>query len=261
MAKMDYGYLGGFRGKLGTAVGYQWNGKWCMRSRPRMVKNPRTEAQQANRTLFGEEVRLAAHMSWAINRTLTPMAREAGMTAYNLFVSLNQQAFSLVDGRLEVDYPHLMLSMGPVAPVSFGTPTMTEDLCLSVDFEKNMQLPRAKAYDSVSLFVYCPSWGYGYLAAPVYRKSKRISMMLPSLCTGRELQVYGFVEDAQGNFSETIYVGTVSGEEETVGSGERQEEREKMKEVRGEREEERGEMKDERGKKKVEREKMKDEKG
>ena len=209
MAKMDYGYMGGFRGKLGTAVGYLWNGKWCMRSRPRMVKNPRTEAQQANRTLFAEEVRLAARMSWAVNHTLTAMAREAGMTAYNLFVRLNQQAFSLEEGQLAVDYPRLMLSMGPVAPVSFGTPTVTEDLCLSIDFEKNMHFPRARAHDLVRLFVYCPSWGYGYLTAPVYRSSKKISMLLSSLLAGREVHVYGFVEDEQGNFSETIYAGTV----------------------------------------------------
>ena len=206
---MEYGYMGGFRGKLGTAVGYRWNGKWCMRSRPRLVKNPRTEAQQANRALFAEEVRLAARMSWAINHTLTTMAREAGMTAYNLFVSLNQQAFGQEEGHMTVDYPRLMLSMGPVAPVSFGTPTVTEDMCLTIDFEKNMHLPRAKAHDLVSLFVYCPSWGYGYLAAPVYRSSKKISMLLSSLLAGREVHVYGFVEDEQGNFSETVYAGTV----------------------------------------------------
>lgn len=29
MAKQTAGYLSGFSGKLGTAVGYMWNEKWC----------------------------------------------------------------------------------------------------------------------------------------------------------------------------------------------------------------------------------------
>ena len=216
MAKMEYGYLGGFRGTLGTAVGYQWNGKWCLRSRPATVNNPRTEAQQANRTLFSEEVRLAARMSWAINRTLTELARQMGMTAYNLFVSLNQPAFSLINGRMEVDYPNLILSQGQVAPVQFGAMTLTEELRLSVTFEKNMNLPRAKSYDAVSLYVYSPSVGKGFLTAPVYRKDRCISVLLPSLFARQELQVYGFVEDAQGNFSESVYVGMCTAEGEVV---------------------------------------------
>ena len=216
MAKMDYGYLGGFRGTLGTAVGYQWNGKWCMRSRPVAVKNPRTEAQQANRTLFAEEVRLAAGMSWAVKKTLTAAARQAGMTSYNLFVSLNQPAFSLADGQLAVDYASLVLSMGPVAPVQFGTLVLEEGSRLSVSFEKNMLLPHAKSYDSVFIYVYSPVRGKGFLTAPVYRRDGRVSVLLPSYLTGQELQVYGFVEDAEGNFSESAYVGFCTADGEAV---------------------------------------------
>lgn len=102
MAKIGNGYMGGFSGSLGPAVGYQWNGKWCLRSKPAMVRNPRTVKQMEHRALFRQQVRLAAQMRWAVTTALTDVARESGMTSYNLFVSLNQQAFSQVEGELAV---------------------------------------------------------------------------------------------------------------------------------------------------------------
>ncbi|MCR5444982.1 MAG: DUF6266 family protein [Bacteroidales bacterium] len=211
MAKIGQGFMGGFSGRLGPAVGYQWNGKWCLRSRPVMIKNPRTAAQQEHRTLFREEVRLAARMSRAINRTLTEAARAAGMTSYNLFVSINQHCFSLVDGQLAVDYASLVLSMGPVAPVRFGTPQVEEGITLTVPFERNPEHTRAGGLDMVSLYVYCPAIGKGYLAAPVYRKAQSISVVLSDDFAGQEWHLYGFVADEHGLFSETIYGGTVNG--------------------------------------------------
>jgi hypothetical protein len=93
MAKFSNGFMGPFSGKLGPAVGYTWNGKWCMRSYQKYIKNPRTEAQQAHRAMFKQEVQLAARMRQVISRTMTDPARENGMTAYNLFVKINQEAF------------------------------------------------------------------------------------------------------------------------------------------------------------------------
>ena len=51
MAKQHYGINGGYRGAVGTVIGYEWNGRWCLRSRPRRVHNPRTERQQQLRQL------------------------------------------------------------------------------------------------------------------------------------------------------------------------------------------------------------------
>ena len=207
MAKQIDGYLGGFRGKLGPAVGYVWNGVWCLRSRPGKVRNPRTEAQQQHRELFKQEVQLAATMGRALNKGLGTVARSMHMTPQNLFVKASQEAFSLEDGRLAVDYSQLVLSAGPVAPVAFGAPEVTVGNVLSISFEKNPLHVRADWSDGVYLFVYCPELGGGYLTAPVYRKDQRISVVLPSGFAGKEVHLYGFVQDAHGRSSETIYIG------------------------------------------------------
>ena len=95
MAKQTVGYLGGFQGTLGPAIGYMWNGKWCVRSKPGVVRNPRTPEQVAQREMFKREVRLAADLGDTLVRTMREPSREMGMTSYNLFVHVNQQAFSM----------------------------------------------------------------------------------------------------------------------------------------------------------------------
>ncbi len=208
MAKQVEGYLGGFRGKLGPAVGYVWNGVWCVRSRPGQVRNPRTEAQQQHRELFKQEVQLAAAMRQAVVKGLGAVARPLHMTPQNLFVKANQPAFALDEGQLAVDYPRLVLSAGPVAPVGFGSPVTTEGNVLNIDFEKNPQHMRADAFDSVYLYVFCPAANEGYLTAPVYRKDRHISVVLPDCYIGNEVYLYGFVQDEQGRSSETLYIGS-----------------------------------------------------
>ena len=194
MAKQYGSYLGGFSGKLGPAIGYMWNGRWCMRSRPAQVHNPRTEAQVAHRTAFKGEVQLAARMRWAVIQGLTASARELGMTAYNLFVSLNQPAFSLEAGQLAVVSVH-------------------EGNVLSVSFEKNPLHAPASAYDSVRLYAYSPSTGLGYLTAPVYRRSQHIEALLPDEMAGSEVHLYLMVQDEAGRCSTTAYAGSIKMEE------------------------------------------------
>ncbi|MBR1765409.1 MAG: hypothetical protein IJ745_00030 [Bacteroidales bacterium] len=210
MAKQSGSYMGGFSGRLGPAVGYQWNGKWCLRARPQAVRNPRSEKQTEHREMFKREVQLAAQMRWAVVKALTPMAREAGMTSYNLFVSLNQAAFSLVDGVFTVDYSRLVLSTGTAAPVAMESAECKEDGIVEVKFDKNPLHLVAGAHDSVYLYAYCPAAERGYLAAPVYRNAKRMAAVLPESFEGQRVELYLMVEDGRGRWSETAYGGSLT---------------------------------------------------
>ena len=64
MAKQTAGFMGGFHGRLGPAVGYMWRGQWCVRAYNPAPRNPRTPEQVAHREMFKREVQLASHMSW-----------------------------------------------------------------------------------------------------------------------------------------------------------------------------------------------------
>ena len=128
MAKQRYGINDGFRGTVGTVIGYEWNGRWCMRSRPRHVYNPRTVKQQQNRGLFAAASRLATAMGEALRVGMLSAARECHHTVYNHFLSINTECFSLTDGQLNVDYEHLVVSEGEVAPVGFSHPALRAPL-------------------------------------------------------------------------------------------------------------------------------------
>ena len=205
MAKQTAGYLGGFSGKLGTAVGYMWNGKWCLRAHNPMVHNPRTEAQTEHRELFKQEVQLAAKMRRAVVKSMTSLAREAGMTSYNLFVKVNQPAFGVEEGRLTVDYSILRLSMGDVPQVELREMTWDDDNVLSVSFRPG----GGRSLDYVYQYVYVPEQGHGFLSAPVYRHQKHIALMLPNHFAGCEAHVYLMTMSEDGRWSESLYAGAI----------------------------------------------------
>ena len=212
MAKQSGSYLGGFSGKLGPAVGYMWNGKWCVRAHNPMVRNPRTEAQVEHRELFKQEVQLAASMRSAVVKSMTALAREEGMTSYNLFVRVNQPAFSSVEGRLEVDYSTLRLSMGNVAPVEFREMSWTEDNVLSVKFRPG----QGRSHDYVYLFIYVPDCKQGFITAPVYRYDRKITFMVPGSYAGHEAHAYLMVMSEDGRWSESLYCGAIRQGEESL---------------------------------------------
>ncbi len=199
--------MGGFTGKLGTAVGYQWRGKWCVRSLQPLARNPRTEAQQQHRMMFKQEVQLAGHMHWVLRETFEAVSYEKHMTPCNYFVSRNQHAFRWEEGALAVDWASLVLSEGPVAPVAFGVPHIDEGNVLSISFEKNPQHARVSWFDSVYLYVYCPALEQDYLTAPVYRREGRMAVALPDQFSGQVVQLWGMVKDLDGRWSETLYIG------------------------------------------------------
>lgn len=215
MAKQAEGFLGGFNGKLGPAVGYRWKGIWCVRSQSRYTKNPRTEAQQAHRELFKAEVQLAGKMRWAVNIGLKNPADEMNLTSLNLFVKANQQAFSSVDGVFTVDYPALSISAGPVAPVALTEASVDEDNVLNIRFEKNPLRRSCTSFDNVYFWIYCEELQMGYLSNPVYRRVQQAGIALPDRFAGHDLHVYAFVQDGQGRCSETSYISTTAAETET----------------------------------------------
>ena len=213
MARQTAGFMGGFHGRLGPAVGYMWRGVWCVRSYNPHPRNPRTEAQTAHREMFKREVQLASYMSWAVNLGFRDLSYDNGMTPYNMFVHLNQHAFSLVDNIFTVDYSALRLCSGPVAGVSFGEPVWGEGNVLTVTFDRDASGQRGEYYDSVYLYAYCPDMEDGFLAAPVYRRTRRITVALPDGYAGHEVHLYGLVVNEEGEWSETIYAGCVNSEE------------------------------------------------
>ena len=153
MAKQRFGINDGYRGTVGTVIGYQWRGKWCLRSRPRQVRNPRTPKQMAARGLFSLVSQLASRMSFALRTGMRSEAMKVHRTECNHFMSLNAPCFALVDNELQVDYENLLVAVGPVAPVGFATPVVPtgDTRTIVVPFEKNpLHLSSSGDFDDIA---------------------------------------------------------------------------------------------------------------
>ena len=209
MGKASNFVSGGFSGRMGNIVGYQWRGKWCVRSMPTQYRDAKTEYQLAQRALFKATVGFAAKARKVLKLGLRTASLNANMTENNYFMRINKGCFAVANGQLEVDYESLLLSEGPVAPVAFGAPQLLDDTTVSVDFEKNPLHRAVKSNDEVYLAAYCPELDSFALSAPSCRYMGNVELRLHSLMAGKEVHLWGFVVDSAGRASTSQYIGSI----------------------------------------------------
>ncbi|MBO4244756.1 MAG: hypothetical protein J5882_06870 [Bacteroidales bacterium] len=207
MGKTNYGFTGCFSGRLGNVVGYQWRGKWCVRSLPKQYRDAKTEPQLAQRALFKAEVGFAARAQRVLKIGLNKASLNAQMFENNYFMRINKRCFEIVDGVLAVDYANLIVSEGPVAPVAFAVPRLVDETTLHIDFEKNPLRRVAKSEDLVYIAAYSPELKAFDISTPYYRHRGYAELHLPPLWAGREVHLWGFVVDGAGRASTSQYLG------------------------------------------------------
>lgn len=216
MATSTNGFTGGFSGRLGNVIGYEWRGKMCVRSMPSHYRDAQTPRQLAHRALFKATVGFATKARHIIDKGLHQVSLNAQMTEVNYFMRINKRCLSLAEAAtaeaqnapqptptatLDVDYEHLVLADGPVAPVAFHTPVMTDDTTIRVAFDKNPLHRAVKQGDCVYLAAYCPEVGDFDISAACYRNSGFAEIRLHPYWAGKEIHLWGFVVDTAGRAS------------------------------------------------------------
>ena len=88
MAIIKRGILGGFSNKIGNVVGTSWKGISVMRSLPQSVHNPKTPAQEEQRTNFAVASKLGSQLLDAVIKPFWDK-RAIRMSGYNLWVQTN----------------------------------------------------------------------------------------------------------------------------------------------------------------------------
>lgn len=210
MSKQNNGYMGAVVGTLGPAVGYFWNGKSCMRSKPAVVRNPRTEKQQRWRRIFSAATSLAAEMHEVMDYGLRGEARRHGMTARNLFISLNRQCITFAGDTPRVDYMALRVAAGQLEGVSFEAPQMSLPLTVEVPFRELEGGNGGNGGDYVYLYAFAPALERGRLSLPAWRCQQQVVLTLPDSFAGCEVQLYGFVWDRDAMASPSVWIGEMT---------------------------------------------------
>lgn len=207
MGKLTSGILGPFTGRLGTAVGYMWKQRACVRSYRPHINFPNTPLQQEQHNWFIGMVRFAATANPALKLGFRTLSYDASMTEGNYFVMKNKQHFHMEESGLTVDYDKLQIAAGPAADVYFKSPRFEPNETICVDFDKNSFSIRASSEDSVYLYIYSPALAKGILSAPTARRAKQVRISLPQEWSGAEVHIYGFVVDRERRASNSTYIG------------------------------------------------------
>ena len=209
MAKQRFGINDAYRGAVGTVIGYEWRGQWCLRSRPRRVRNPRTEKQQLNRLLFKQMVQLAGVLKTVLRVGMHRSSLSLHMTECNLFVKNNKECFSLDgEGHMAVDWENVVVSDGPLAAPEF---TGAETLGDTVEFRFGGE---GDGDDDVHVVAYCPEEQATVESAATARRTGMVRIALPEAWHGKEVHLWGFATDYRGEASVSVYLGLLTAEEE-----------------------------------------------
>ena len=212
MGQINYGKTMNYHGRVGNMVAYEWRGRQCVRSMPSQYRDARSEAQLSQRSLFKAVVAFAARARQVLKVGLRTASLNAQMTEYNYFMRINKGCFAIdasdADSpSLQVDFENIVLAEGPVAPVAFDAPRLLDETTIHIDYESNPLRRVAKSDDLVYLVAYCPELNDFDLSAPSYRRHKQLEMSLNQHWSGREVHLWGFVQDRDGRTSYSQYIG------------------------------------------------------
>ena len=192
MSKNTQGYLGPQIGKLGPAVGFLWKGRNIYRSHNPVVRNPKTPAQVEARAKFKLLAQTARLLSPAINLGYAYKADAERNTTRALFTRENYHLLSYDQGQPDIDMTLLSLADGPLTPVAFGTPSLS-DLTLTVPIANSYSgIGCALDSDRVHLLVANRTKDMAILVSAA-RTDTQLQASLPDTFSGTQVELYGFV--------------------------------------------------------------------
>lgn len=188
--------------KLGKMINSSWLGRPYQRRMPESVANPRTEAQQAHRTAFGEVSKLSAAMREAHEEGLHWKAIRDRLNTPSVFKKINKDCYG-TDG---IDYARVKISYGSVSEVKITAAQVDAQGNVHVEFHDHYVTDKNKT-DKFWLFVFCPDLREGHFARPVGRTVGVVDAMIDESWLGHELHLYAFMKNAKGQTSDTMYLG------------------------------------------------------
>src|SRR3982751_2162799 len=114
MGTIEKGYMGGFSGKVGTAVGSAWKNLDVIRSRPpRKRRGQPSDLQLERQAKFSLLTNFLHPLTDLLNVTYKKSA-SGEMSGYNKAISVNKDAIAGTSPNFTIDYAKVQLSKGPL---------------------------------------------------------------------------------------------------------------------------------------------------
>ena len=204
------GINGPFSGKVGTAVGSSWRGKWVLRAKPQKRTSgfsPLELRQQAKFSLMNKFLHLLLPL---LNRTFQQFAIQ--MTGYNKAFSYNvKNAITGDYPDLKIDYSMVLLGRGDLPNAESPAAISTSPGKLDLTWKDNSGKGKAIATDKAFVAVYEEKsnlWDFGSDLA--VRSAGAYTMDLTEF-NGKTVQAYlGFISADEKEVTDTVYIGAVN---------------------------------------------------
>jgi hypothetical protein len=192
MGKIPDGIFGGFSGRVGRVVGYQWRGEDLLRRAPKKrPKGSGTEKQLKQRDKFA-----------MVMGFLTPIQDVVGVYFGNKYKSKSRfnlaMSYNLTNAVVEVppssfalDFPRVLLTKGGLRGMESGAVVVQPGRILEVNWVDNSGQGSAAADDLVLVIVYSPVQELFQVYDPAaLRGEATVQLTLPTYFSGDEVQVW-----------------------------------------------------------------------
>lgn len=211
MGKIKKGILGGFNGRVGNVIGGSWKGVAYMRSEAQSIKNPRTDLQQDNRTLFGQVSDMMSRAKSAVD--LGFAGDTSKKSAFNSAVQTNMKYF--VDSEQDFEIHLLQFSKGNMMPLAGGSAAKansTITATFNVFEAPTEDLPVCVVFVAEGSFTASPFVSVAKSRVTSGSSSGTATFTVPAGMTYDTIDVFAFsYDETNRNASTTLYVGNVSG--------------------------------------------------
>lgn len=209
MAIYFAGYLSPIRNKLGNAVGRKWRTLDVLSVYNGRPRNPRTTAQQAQRTKFGYIAKVARAFSTAVEMGFKPLCDGTPVPQRSMFIKKNIENVDVTDiTNPTIDLTEVICAEGGLPNAAYGTASFADPLSVTVPLTDTSSVPGASNSDRVYIFVYNKDQNAGILSTAKQRPDVEVIVNVPATWNGEKVHVYGFVVNADNSsVSNSIFIG------------------------------------------------------
>ena len=210
MGKLYAGINGPFSGKVGTVVGYLWNGKAVIRGLPSKINTPPTEKQLAQRAKFAMMRKFLIRLKNLLNISFSNQAVQ--MTGFSKGFSYNlKNALIGTYPNLEINYSMVSLGRGDLVNIASAEVISSETGQIKFSWTDNSGLGQALPDDNAFVAAYNQQTGsWKYLLNAGNRKSGSCIINLTGF-GGMIAHTYiGFISANGKDITDTLYSGSVN---------------------------------------------------
>lgn len=211
MARITKGILGGFSGKVGTIVGANWRGKDIIRSIPNPSNKPPSEKQMLQQMKFKLVVSFLRPLG-SIQKKYFGL-NSGSKSRINLAVSYTiNEAVQIVADVPELIYNKILVTKGDLTGFQDVAATPQAGNKMGLTWEDNTVQGNAAGTDRVTIVCYCRELGsFAVFEAAAERSALAAEVTLPTIYTGREMQVWAYLNTKEKNVAcNSSYLGALT---------------------------------------------------